>query len=357
MGQERVKVGVLVGLSVLVAYLCWLLLLPFLPAIVWGVALAVVAHPLHKRIQSTLPNRNIAAGMAVLIITVVLVLPVVLVTQQVAAEAGSLVQTARRPAARAEFAERLRTFPRISHAVRWLQDRLDLPGRAEQVVTAAASMVPLVFAGSAAGVGQLFIALFSLYFLLRDGNYFVASVAALIPLSKADTQDVLNRVRSTIDASLRGRVLIAVLQGVLGGLMFWWLGLPAPLLWGTAMALLSTVPMLGAFLVWAPAAIFLLASGHPVKAAILTGWGVLVIGTADNFLYPILVGKDLRLHTLIIFFSVLGGVAAFGVSGLVIGPVVTCVADALIDVWKRRTGLDANVSRLSSPLGRNSLPP
>ena len=129
MGQERVKVGVLVGLSVLVAYLCWLLLLPFLPAIVWGVALAVVAHPLHKRIQSTLPNRNIAAGLAVLIITVALVLPVVLVTQQVAAEAGSLVQTARRPEARAEFAERLRTFPRISHAVRWLQDRLDLPGR------------------------------------------------------------------------------------------------------------------------------------------------------------------------------------------------------------------------------------
>jgi predicted PurR-regulated permease PerM len=118
--------------------------------------------------------------------------------------------------------------------------------------------------------------------------------------------------------------------------MFWFLGLPGAILWGTVMAVFALIPMLGAFVVWVPAALFLLATGHPGKALILTIWGAVVIGTADNVLYPILVGKDLHLHTITIFFSVLGAVAAFGVSGLVIGPVIFAIADALLEIWSRR---------------------
>jgi predicted PurR-regulated permease PerM len=126
-------------------------------------------------------------------------------------------------------------------------------------------------------------------------------------------------------------------QGVLGGLMFWWLGLPAPLLWGVAMFLLSLVPVLGAPVVWIPAALFLGLTGSGWKALILAAWGTLVIGSIDNLLYPVLVGVRVRMHTLLVFFSVVGGLMLFGAAGLVLGPVAVVVTQALIEVWRQRT--------------------
>jgi predicted PurR-regulated permease PerM len=126
-------------------------------------------------------------------------------------------------------------------------------------------------------------------------------------------------------------------QGTLGGIVFWLLGLPAPLLWGFAMFLLSLVPTLGAFVVWVPATAYLALSGSLGKAAILAAWGLGVVATIDNLLYPFLVGTRLRLHTLTAFVAVVGGVFAFGASGLVIGPVVVAVALALAPLWRRRT--------------------
>jgi predicted PurR-regulated permease PerM len=119
--------------------------------------------------------------------------------------------------------------------------------------------------------------------------------------------------------------------------MFWWLGLPTPLVWGMVMALLAVVPILGAFVVWIPAAVFLALEGHWAKALILTGWGGIVIALIDNLLYPVLVGERLRLHTLLVFIAILGGLTLFGASGLILGPVVLAVTLALVDVWRWRT--------------------
>lgn len=136
-----------------------------------------------------------------------------------------------------------------------------------------------------------------------------------------------------------GVLSIAAIQGALGGAAFWVLGLASPLLWGVVMFFMSMIPMAGAFLVWVPAAIYLLVTGHWVKALILTLWGGLVIGTIDNFLRPRLVGQKTRLHELVVLFSVLGGLKVFGVLGLVVGPVVVAITLALIDVLRQ-----ANVS-------------
>jgi predicted PurR-regulated permease PerM len=138
-------------------------------------------------------------------------------------------------------------------------------------------------------------------------------------------------------ATIYGNVVVALIQGVLGGIMFAFLGLPAALLWSVAMALLSLVPNAGAFVIWLPAAVFLAAQGAWTKAVILAAWGVLVVGTIDNLLYPMLVGKDTRLHTLAVFFSVVGGLLAFGAAGLVLGPTALAGTLALVNVLKRRT--------------------
>lgn len=126
----------------------------------------------------------------------------------------------------------------------------------------------------------------------------------------------------TIHATVFGTVTVAAVQGLLGGLIFWWLGLPAPILWGAVMALLAIVPVLGAFVVWLPVAIFLAASGHWGQAVILTLWGTVVAGLIDNLLYPILVGKRLRLHTVPVFLAIVGGLAVFGAAGVILGPVI-----------------------------------
>jgi len=127
------------------------------------------------------------------------------------------------------------------------------------------------------------------------------------------------------------------LQGVLGGLMFWWLGLASPLLWGLVMGLLSVLPYRGSFVVWAPVAILLLSEGHWIKALVLSVWGSVVIGLADNLVYPIFVGDRLRMHSLVALFSLLGGLAVFGAAGLVLGPVIVSVTLALLEIWRRRT--------------------
>ena len=150
----------------------------------------------------------------------------------------------------------------------------------------------------------------------------------------------MTSVNDTVHATLYGTFAVAVVQGTLGGLMFWWLGLPAPLLWGIVMALLAVVPVLGAFIIWIPAAIFLLLEGSEGKALLLTLWGAIVVGGIDNLLYPILVGRRLKMHTILAFISLVGGLIVFGPSGLILGPVIFTVTRLLLEIWSRQNSVE-----------------
>jgi predicted PurR-regulated permease PerM len=191
--------------------------------------------------------------------------------------------------------------------------------------------------GSAWAVVEFLIVLYALFYLLRDRHRILNAVRGWVPLSQAETDEVFERVDDTIWASVYGTLMVAAVQGTLGGVVFWLLGLPAPVLWGVVMGLLAVIPFLGAFVVWAPAAVVLLLQGAWVKALLLTGWGLVVIGLIDNVLYPFLVGKQMRLHTLAVFVAIVGGLAAFGAAGVILGPAIFAVTVALFDVWRRRT--------------------
>jgi predicted PurR-regulated permease PerM len=147
---------------------------------------------------------------------------------------------------------------------------------------------------------------------------------------------MFRKVGDTVYATVCGTLAVSAVQGLLGGLMFWILGLPAPLLWGVIMALLAIVPVLGPFVIWIPAALYLVIQGSMWKALILVVWGVLVVGTSDNLLRPVFVGQRLKIHTLSVFVSVVGGVIAFGASGIVLGPVILAITTELLEVWHRR---------------------
>jgi predicted PurR-regulated permease PerM len=148
---------------------------------------------------------------------------------------------------------------------------------------------------------------------------------------------VFRRVCDTVHATLYGTLAVAAVQGTLGGLMFWWLGLPASVLWGLVMGVLAIVPVLGAFIVWIPAALLLALEGSWGKALILVVWGGVVVGGIDNLMYPILVGNRLKLHTIPAFMAIVGGLIVFGPSGLILGPVTLTVTMLLLEIWRSRT--------------------
>jgi predicted PurR-regulated permease PerM len=175
-----------------------------------------------------------------------------------------------------------------------------------------------------------------LYYFLRDRRAAKDQIKICSPLTEYETGRLIERASDTIHAVIFGTVVAAAAQGALGALIFWLLGLSNPLFWGVAMALLAIVPLLGAFVIWVPAAAYLALSGEWGKAAVLVGWGTIVIGGIDNLLHPILAGGRLRLHTIPTFFAIVGGLMLFGASGLVIGPLVVTLTLTVLEIWTKR---------------------
>jgi predicted PurR-regulated permease PerM len=191
--------------------------------------------------------------------------------------------------------------------------------------------------GSLVQAITFFLTFYLLFYFLRDRETVCMSLRSLSPLREDETVALFVKIRDTIYATVYGTIAVASVQGFLSGLMFWWLGLTAPLLWGLVMALLSVVPVAGSFVVWIPAAIYLALDGSWGKAAILTLWGAIVVSTIDNILHPILVGNRLKIHTVLVFVSVVGGLIVFGAIGLILGPVVLTITLALIESWRGRS--------------------
>jgi predicted PurR-regulated permease PerM len=335
--RERALALVLIIATALAFYLCYRLVRPFLAALAWALALAVVAHPLHEWVARRIHHANIAAVLSVVIVTIILVAPALFVTDRLVREAASGVEMMKAETATGRWRAAVERNPQVASILHWIETQMDVQGEVQRVADALTSRLSSFVTGSIWMIVELLITLFTLFFFFRDRRVILRAMRSLVPLSEAETDEVSSRVGDTVYATIYGTLVVAIVQGALGGVMFWWLGLPAPLLWGVVMALLAIVPVLGPFVVWVPAAIFLTLEGSWGKALILTAWGVGVIAVIDNLLYPVLVGKRLRLHTLPVFFAILGGLALFGPSGLMLGPVTLAVTVALVDVWRRRT--------------------
>lgn len=349
--RERTLALALMAATVLTLVVCYLLVRPFLPALAWALALAIVASPFHRAICTRLPWPGIAAALTVAAVVVVLVMPALFVSHHLVRQASAAVRFVTEELESGRLRHVLEEDPRLAPLGQWvgeLVDSGDLVHRAEEGLQSKAGSV---VTGTVWTLVQLFVTVFTLFYFLRDRGAIVASLHALVPLSKPESDLVASRVVDTIRATVFGSLTVAAVQGTLGGLMFWTLGLPTPLLWGAVMTVLAMVPTLGTFVIWLPAAIFLAVQGAWIKALILAVWGGVAISLIDNLLYPTLVGGRLRLHTLPVFLAVLGGLVVFGAAGLILGPVTLAVSLALTDIWRWRTshGRPAEV-----PLGETS---
>jgi predicted PurR-regulated permease PerM len=333
--RERLLVLTLLVATAVAFYLCYLIARPFLSALAWALALAIIAHPLHNWIAHRLRHSNLAAALAVVIVIFAVVAPAIFAAQRIVLQAVDGVQAIQ--VDQGQWREVIERNPRLAPILRWAERQINLQEAARRTEEALVARASSLVKGSVWMAAELLVSFFFLFYFLRDRRTVMRSLRSLVPLSEAETDKVFGRISDTIYATVYGTIAVALVQGFLGGLIFWWLGLPAPVLWGTVMALLAIVPVLGAFVVWLPAAVFLALEGNWGKALILVAWGGIAISLIDNWLYPVFVGKRLRIHTVPVFIAIVGGLILFGAAGLILGPVLLAAAVALVEVWQRRT--------------------
>jgi len=320
-------------------YLCWLILKPFISVLEWAAVLVIVFYPIHKRIAQRIKRRGLSALVSSALVIVVFVAPLTLVSVALANELGIAARNV--PAYVAQFLNPAApVFGRLS---RWIHERFALdPQTSEAFVIEQLKNAGLLLLGQSfgllenllGGIVKAFFIVFTMYYLFRDGGQIVRSLPRALPLTTEQSEAIINRTTAVVSASVYGVVTIAMLQGMLGGIAFWLLGVPSPILWAVVLAFVCMIPIAGSFFVWLPVSIYLMLAGHWTKAVLLIVWGVLVISTIDNFLRPRLIKNQTKLHELFVFFSVLGGISLFGLLGIVMGPVVLAITLGLLSTFK-----------------------
>jgi predicted PurR-regulated permease PerM len=340
-------------------YICWSMVQPFLNVLLWALVLAVLFMPVHRRLRRRIGSSTASAAVSTVLVIVTILAPVTFITVAVVGELGRIagsVQTG-------DLQRALESSPAAQRVIAWVSPYVDVQElqAPEQMLErlqawsgTLANRTLGVVGGVLAAVVQTILVVFTLFYLFRDADAIREATFDIVPLDREQAREVIDRTRDVITASVFGVIVISAIQGLLGGLVFGALGLPSALLWGVVMFFLSMIPMAGAFLVWAPAAAFLAFTGAWTKAAFLVAWGVLVVSSIDNFLSPRIVGKRARLHELLIFFSVLGGVQVFGVLGLVLGPVSVALTLALLDVVRQANRPPSQTSREESVIERQA---
>jgi predicted PurR-regulated permease PerM len=323
-----------IALVALFVYLIYLIFSPFLVPLGWAVVFTIMFLPVHQRIRRRIRGANRAALLSTLLLTAVIIIPGLFVLGAFTVQAVETAQWAQNQwreggTSLRDFLERTLPLERI---LDWLAER----NISEEEVTNLITQKLQQLAGFiAAQTGRmlrnlvflffdLFVTLFATFYLFRDGGAMLHRLRRALPLDDTVREGLFYIAQNVLYAS--------VFSG-LGGLLVWLVGLGAPVLWGIVMAFLSLLPVVGAWMVWVPAAIYLLVTGEYVKAVVLLAAGAVIISMVDNVLRPILLSGRAQMNGLLVFISILGGIAAFGLLGIVLGPILVALATALLEFY------------------------
>jgi len=350
--RSRYTLVFLIVASILMLCLCYIMAKPFVTPILFAGVMAIVFYPIHLRIWSRVRGPNLAALVSTLLVLVVVVGPIAGFGTAVegeithaysflserSAEGGGLV-----PWLTFELQKPLNSI--AAHVnLPGLDPTAELRSRLEQLSTWIVRAVPNLAKHLGTLIVDAAISFFTLFFLFREGRRIRLTLAALLPLDEGRVGRLFAAINDAIFANLYGVLAVAAVEGVLVGLAFAALGLGSPILWGLMTAGCSLMPIVGTSLVWVPAAIVLFAGGHWVKGVIMLCWGAAVAAVADHILRPIVIGGRVKMNTLFVFFSLLGGIHAFGVLGVVVGPLILAVTFAVLQMlreeirqWQTRT--------------------
>jgi predicted PurR-regulated permease PerM len=341
MTKQRVTILFLVFLAVAALALCFIIFKPFIGPLLSAAVIATVFFPVQAKMVKWVRSPSLAALLSTILVVLIVVVPAVAIGVVVTKEVKDLLH---------ELGERSSesggwgpdTLDLLRRPLAWVGRYVDLSqinprtwllGRLQQVGSLLLSEIGIVLGNITSFLIKSVIALFTLFFLFREGKSLRRRAAAVLPLRPEQVERLFNGISNTIIATVYGGLVVAAVQGALTGLALAVLGMRSPVLWGVVAAFFSLLP-LGSAAVWAPAALYLFATGHWVTGLLLVGWGAGVVGGIDNVLRPLLMRGRVQMHTLLIFFSVFGGVRAFGFLGLFIGPVILAVTISLLSMLR-----------------------
>jgi len=333
---EKIIFFILLGL---ITFFFFFIIKPFFFAIFWAVLIAGIFFPLYKLLNKKIKNPNLCAGATLFVIFLCLMIPIGLLIDLLLVEAFDLYKsfdtnTSSWIASLTEFLNTLNKNP--------LFGRLDIDQAflieksqdALKAITAyVVNHISAFTQNTILVVVKFAVMIYTLFYFLRDGEHLISSIIANIPMEDKHLRHFVDQFFNTAKASLKFTFIIGGIQGFLGGLIFYITGIEKAVVWGVIMFALSVVPAIGCSLVWAPAGIIMLFLGNIWQGIVILVFGALVISSVDNLLRPVLLGRDTKMHALLIFLSTLGGIAAFGASGFVLGPIIASLFLAARDLF------------------------
>ncbi|MGH8387266.1 MAG: AI-2E family transporter [Pseudomonas sp.] len=343
MNDETLKDRSLTILLAVVSIAFVWILLPFYGAVFWAVILGILFAPMQRNLQLKLGwQRNLTSLLTLSICLLIAILPVIVLSIFLVQEGTAVYKNIE--SGELDIAGYVAQFKHsLPVYFQHLLDRFgmgELNGLREKIIKSAMTGNEFV-ASKAFSFGQgtfefivsFFIMLYLLFFFLRDGAELARKVRTAVPLEEHQKRRLQLKFNRVVRATVKGNLVVAITQGALGGLIFWFLDIPSALIWAVLMAFLSLLPAVGAGIIWAPVAAFFVFTGAIWQGVTLVLFGVFVIGLVDNVLRPILVGKDTKMPDYMILISTLGGLAIFGLNGFVIGPLIAALFMASWDIF------------------------
>jgi predicted PurR-regulated permease PerM len=337
--KERYYSYAVLALVLVLGYLSYLILRPFLIPIGWAIVFAIVFFPVHKFLLRFLKWRTLAAGITAALVCVLILGPFSYFAYLLTSE----ISSASIQPVNIKGMAKLLSHPSIAPAMKKVLSVFDLTqAQLQASVVKAVSEVgkkllenlPGRIGDMAGAAAHFALMAFALFFFLRDGSQFLTKVGELIPFSLRHRERLMNQVKDTVVSTIYGGIVVSLAQGLIGGAVFAILSIHSPVLWGLAISISSFIPVVGATVIWIPAVFILLFKGFVGQAIVLAIAGIIGISGVDNVLRPIIMRGRLKMPLLVIFFSVLGGIEVFGLIGLVMGPLVLAVFISVIDILR-----------------------
>ncbi len=336
--SQKVPKLFLLMLALVISFIFYSMVKGFLVAVLFAAIFSGLAYPLFQRLTRWLRGRRSVASVAtVLLVFLVIILPLIGLVGIITAEALEVSQEVRpwleRQVAQPDELDRLlESMPFVDQLAPYKDLIQTKAGElAAWVGTFMVNVLAATGRGTAIFIFQLFIMLYAMFFFLLDGPRLLEKILYYVPLQSDDEDRMVGKFLSVSRATLKGTLIIGIVQGTLGGLSFWVAGIDGAVFWATIMAVLSIIPGVGTGLIWVPAVIYLFAAGDTGTAIALTIWNAAVVGSVDNVLRPWLVGKDTQMPDLLILLGTMGGIVLFGAAGIVIGPVIAAL---FVTVWE-----------------------
>ena len=337
--SDRLTIVLSYGVLLLLIYFVFRIYEPFLAALGWAAILAIFFYPMHHWLLRRFPAKK-AAVLSTLIVTLVLIVPAILLTTLFIREAFSVSRGVEHTLQVQQAPALAKTWSWLAHHVPGLDPNADVLDMLYQGIQKEAGFLAqrlgAILRNIAAFIFDLFVMIFAMFYFFRDADQIIHGVRSILPFDAEHRDALMSQTRDLISASVTTSLILAAIQGAIGGLGFVSVGLPAPLFWGVAMAFFSLVPVVGSGLIFVPAALWLGFSGHWGRAIILLVICAGVSAIVDNVLRPLLLGGRTELSALVIFISVVGGVGLFGMLGLVLGPVLVAMAAGVLAVYMER---------------------